>query len=64
MAVRARVCTAAGLELRIAEGTRLVFGRGPEVDLAVPAGVVAYPAAGPAPCPRWLGPGTVTAGDR
>jgi hypothetical protein len=38
MAVRARVCTAAGLELRIAEGTRLVFGRGPEVDLAVPAG--------------------------
>jgi hypothetical protein len=38
MAVSARVCTASGQELRISEGTRLVFGRGPEVDLAVAAG--------------------------
>jgi hypothetical protein len=38
MAVSARVSTAAGQEARVAEGTRLVFGRGPEVDLAVAAG--------------------------
>ena len=38
MAVSARVCTAAGQEMRIAEGSQLVFGRGPEVDLAVEAG--------------------------
>src|SRR5580693_9078541 len=38
MAVSARVCTAAGQEMRIAEGNQLVFGRGPEVDLAVAAG--------------------------
>jgi hypothetical protein len=38
MAVSARVNTASGQEMRIAEGTRLVFGRGPEVDLAVAAG--------------------------
>src|SRR5580692_11892005 len=38
MAVSARVCTAAGQEMRIAEGNQLVFGRGPEVDLAVEAG--------------------------
>jgi hypothetical protein len=38
MAVSARVCTASGEEMQVAEGTRLVFGRGPEVDLAVAAG--------------------------
>jgi hypothetical protein len=38
MAVSARVCTAAGQEVRVPEGSQLVFGRGPEVDLAVPAG--------------------------
>jgi hypothetical protein len=38
VAVNARVCTASGQEIRIAEGSRLVFGRGPEVDLAVAAG--------------------------
>jgi hypothetical protein len=38
MAVSARVCTATGQEIRMTEGGRLVFGRGPEVDLAVPAG--------------------------
>jgi len=38
VAVSARVCTASGQEVRIAEGSRLVFGRGPEVDLAVAAG--------------------------
>jgi len=38
VAVSARVCTASGQEIRIAEGSRLVFGRGPEVDLSVPAG--------------------------
>jgi hypothetical protein len=38
MAVSAQVCTASGQELRVAEGDRLVFGRGPEVDLAVQAG--------------------------
>jgi hypothetical protein len=38
VAVSARVCTASGQEIRIAEGSRLVFGRGPEVDLAVAAG--------------------------
>jgi len=38
MAVSAHVSTASGQEVRIAEGARLVFGRGPEVDLAVAAG--------------------------
>jgi len=38
MAVSARVCTASGQEMRIAEGSQLIFGRGPEVDLAVAAG--------------------------
>src|SRR6516164_8308328 len=38
MAVSAFVYTASGQEMRIAEGSRLVFGRGPEVDLAVAAG--------------------------
>jgi hypothetical protein len=38
MAVSARVCTASGQEMRVTEGNRLVFGRGPEVDLAVAAG--------------------------
>jgi hypothetical protein len=38
VAVSARVCTVSGQEIRIAEGSRLVFGRGPEVDLAVAAG--------------------------
>jgi hypothetical protein len=38
MAVSARVCTASGQEMRITEGSQLIFGRGPEVDLAVAAG--------------------------
>jgi hypothetical protein len=38
MAVSARVCTASGEEMQVAEGKQLVFGRGPEVDLAVSAG--------------------------
>ena len=38
MAVSARVSTESGQEMRIAEGTQLVFGRGPGVDLAVAAG--------------------------
>src|SRR5215469_3311561 len=38
MAVSACVCTASGQEMRITEGNQLVFGRGPEVDLAVAAG--------------------------
>jgi hypothetical protein len=38
MAVSAHVCTASGQEVRVAEGTQLVFGRGPEVDLAIAAG--------------------------
>src|SRR3984957_6321577 len=38
MAVSARVSTESGQEMQIAEGTRLVFGRGPGVDLAVAAG--------------------------
>jgi len=36
--VSACVRTALGQEMRIAEGSQLVFGRGPEVDLAVVAG--------------------------
>jgi hypothetical protein len=32
MAVSAFVYTASGQEMRIAEGSRLVFGRGPEVE--------------------------------
>ena len=38
MAVSAQVSTASGQEMRIAEGNQLVFGRGPEVDLAIAAG--------------------------
>jgi hypothetical protein len=38
MTVSARVCTASGQEVRVGEGSQLVFGRGPEVDLAVAAG--------------------------
>ena len=38
MTVSAYVCTASGQEVRLAEGSRVVFGRGPEVDLAVAAG--------------------------
>ena len=38
MAVSARVCTASGQEMRVGEGNQLIFGRGPEVDLAVAAG--------------------------
>src|SRR6202162_5282774 len=38
MAVSARVCTASGEEMQVAEGNQLIFGRGPEVDLAVAAG--------------------------
>jgi hypothetical protein len=38
MAVSACVSTESGQSVRIAEGSRLVFGRGPEVDLAVAAG--------------------------
>src|SRR5580698_10598932 len=38
MAVSAQVSTASGQMVRIAEGSQLVFGRGPEVDLAVAAG--------------------------
>jgi hypothetical protein len=38
MAVSARVCTASGQEVQVAEGNQVIFGRGPEVDLAVAAG--------------------------
>ena len=38
MAVSAYLTTASGQEVRIAEGSQLVFGRGPDVDLAVAAG--------------------------
>src|SRR5215469_8401095 len=38
MAVSAYVSTASGQEVRVAEGSQLVFGRGPEVDLIVAAG--------------------------
>ena len=38
MGVSARVRTASGQEMRIEEGGQLIFGRGPEVDLAVAAG--------------------------
>jgi hypothetical protein len=34
----ARVCTASGQQVQVAEGKQLIFGRGPEVDLAVAAG--------------------------
>jgi hypothetical protein len=36
--VKAHICTASGQTMRIAEGGRIVFGRGPEVDLAIAAG--------------------------
>ena len=38
MAVSAQVSTTSGQMVRIAEGSELVFGRGPEVDLAIAAG--------------------------
>jgi len=38
MAVSAQVSTASGQMVRIAEGGQMVFGRGPEVDLAIAAG--------------------------
>ena len=38
MAVSAYLTTASGQEVRIAAGSQLVFGRGPDVDLAVAAG--------------------------
>src|ERR1700728_2543865 len=38
MAVSAQVSTTSGQMVRIAEGGQLVFGRGPEVDLAIAAG--------------------------
>jgi hypothetical protein len=38
MPVSAQVSTAAGHTVHIAEGNQIVFGRGPEVDLAVSAG--------------------------
>jgi hypothetical protein len=38
MAVNAYVSTSSGQEVRVTEGSQLVFGRGPEVDLAVAAG--------------------------
>lgn len=38
MPVRAQISTASGQKVRIAEGRRLIFGRGPEVDLAIAAG--------------------------
>ena len=34
----AHVSTASGQVIRLAEGSKLVFGRGPEVDLAITAG--------------------------
>jgi hypothetical protein len=38
MPLRAHISTASGQKVRIAEGSRLIFGRGPEVDLAIAAG--------------------------
>ena len=38
MPVSAQVSTAAGHTVLIAEGNQIVFGRGPEVDLAISAG--------------------------
>jgi len=38
VAVSAYVSTSSGQEVRVTEGRQLVFGRGPEVDLAVAAG--------------------------
>src|SRR5260370_6856931 len=38
MGVRGGVCSGAGWEMRIAEGSQLICGRGREVDLAVAAG--------------------------
>ena len=38
MPVNAHVSTASGQTVRVTEGSRLVFGRGPDVDLAVAAG--------------------------
>ena len=38
MTANARVRTASGQEVQVEEGRQLVFGRGPEVDLAVAAG--------------------------
>ncbi len=36
--VAAHVSTASGQVIRLTEGSHLVFGRGPEVDLAITAG--------------------------
>src|ERR1700749_3032147 len=38
MPLSSHVSTASGQKMRVAEGTRLVFGRGPGVDLIVAAG--------------------------
>src|SRR5438309_1396186 len=38
MPLSAHISTASGHKMRIAEGGRLVFGRGPEVDLPIAAG--------------------------
>src|SRR5260370_35341246 len=38
MPLSAHVSTASGQQMQVAEGTRLVFGRGPGVDLIVAAG--------------------------
>jgi hypothetical protein len=38
MSVRAHISTASGQKVRLAEGGRVVFGRGPEVDLAIAVG--------------------------
>jgi hypothetical protein len=38
MSVKAHISTASGQRVRIVEGSRLVFGRGPEVDLAISVG--------------------------
>ena len=38
MSLRSHVSTASGQKVLVAEGTRLVFGRGPGVDLIIAAG--------------------------
>jgi hypothetical protein len=38
MPMKAQISTASGQAIRICEGSRLVFGRGPEVDLTIAAG--------------------------
>src|ERR1700744_6039848 len=44
--VAAHVSTASGQVIRLTEGSHLVFGRGPEVDLAITAGRRRSPRAG------------------